>query len=793
MKPLRWIVYLALLIALPTVSVLPTANAQSSYQFHAVTAQEYSAAFPRIVNAAFDIPHFRDEVDRGDILAMGQREFDLRYWETESFAVAADFYALLAGYGFTAPFQYIPYLDPVDMYVRLVERWLTENPTDFAMVDRLTFAPFTITVTPTDYNDDGEMDWLLYIEEGGFAHFWTALGDEQAPGGYRIDPLPIPYRSSVSGSSEERRSGAELVEIADRNGNGLPELVFSTFAPVPANWSIAVWRFLYVLEWHDDAVTIITQTAHPGDEVAALRPERLASLAQDPFHVENVDADAAYEWVLREASSDNWQCDHTKTTIYDWDGTYYVPQPPVEVWAETLNCALRWAEEAMSQNEFDDAIPNYQLALVRYAAMSAPTPLDDQFAAYAQERLAVAYIQSDQLDAALEVIADLAAHHPPPDTIAAGLITAAAAADVTPYNLCLAAHDQIEALPGGWARGDSYRGLPGIGFTDDQFDAIVGAWGGSGDSAGCNTLVARQRIIETIRFPVSTPPLNTLQNLGVRTDGAESFSLDFNGDDVTDWLVAFYPGSGDWTFGSDGEYYQLSWQSQGLMTSYYYDDQTRVPFVLPDGHEQAVLVTEPLIPNKVQTPAEACFFEDGSQQPFDQVWMGQANLWRWGEEQWTLTNTFYLCAPEPISLDTLPNGDIQAWRIEPRLWMSNAVFLPTRYLWDSASRTYTQEPEVTTPPEASQEQQTALWTAHSGLLTALFTDHDFAAAIDLADQLRALDSTYRPEQIAYLRALALEMSGRTDDALAEYVTLYEADPYSAWGLLAALHFTRGES
>jgi hypothetical protein len=29
---------------------------------------------------------------------------------------------------------------------------------------------------------------------------------------------------------------------------------------------------------------------------------------------------------------------------------------------------------------------------------------------------------------------------------------------------------------------------------------------------------------------------------------------------------------------------------------------------------------------------------------------------------------------------------------------------------------------------------------------------------------------------------------RTDEALAEYVTIYDAAPESAWGMLAALHF-----
>lgn len=43
------------------------------------------------------------------------------------------------------------------------------------------------------------------------------------------------------------------------------------------------------------------------------------------------------------------------------------------------------------------------------------------------------------------------------------------------------------------------------------------------------------------------------------------------------------------------------------------------------------------------------------------------------------------------------------------------------------------------------------------------------------------------QQLIYWRALTLELMGRTDEALAEYIAIYEAAPESAWGMLAALH------
>jgi hypothetical protein len=64
--------------------------------------------------------------------------------------------------------------------------------------------------------------------------------------------------------------------------------------------------------------------------------------------------------------------------------------------------------------------------------------------------------------------------------------------------------------------------------------------------------------------------------------------------------------------------------------------------------------------------------------------------------------------------------------------------------------------------------------------------HDALAQIDslLASPETANDAL----QLAYWRALTLELMGEFDDALAEYVTIYDDTPESAWGMRAALHF-----
>ncbi|MBZ0310371.1 MAG: hypothetical protein K8I82_30195 [Anaerolineae bacterium] len=49
-----------------------------------------------------------------------------------------------------------------------------------------------------------------------------------------------------------------------------------------------------------------------------------------------------------------------------------------------------------------------------------------------------------------------------------------------------------------------------------------------------------------------------------------------------------------------------------------------------------------------------------------------------------------------------------------------------------------------------------------------------------------------PFHLQYWKALILQAANRPDEALAEYVTIYEAAPESAWGMLAALHIEKGD-
>ncbi|MEO1165631.1 MAG: hypothetical protein AAFV98_17730 [Chloroflexota bacterium] len=84
------------------------------------------------------------------------------------------------------------------------------------------------------------------------------------------------------------------------------------------------------------------------------------------------------------------------------------------------------------------------------------------------------------------------------------------------------------------------------------------------------------------------------------------------------------------------------------------------------------------------------------------------------------------------------------------------------------------------------------------------TEGDYQTVLDKIDEFLALsdDELMARENghiypdlhvnLLYWRALTLEFMGNVDEALAQYIAIYESDPESAWGRLARLHFESAE-
>jgi tetratricopeptide (TPR) repeat protein len=77
---------------------------------------------------------------------------------------------------------------------------------------------------------------------------------------------------------------------------------------------------------------------------------------------------------------------------------------------------------------------------------------------------------------------------------------------------------------------------------------------------------------------------------------------------------------------------------------------------------------------------------------------------------------------------------------------------------------------------------------HNGAYLRLMRGEYYEALSQIDSLLASPETENDALQLTYWRALTLELMRRTDEALAEYVTIYDAAPESAWGMLAALHF-----
>ena len=142
-------------------------------------------------------------------------------------------------------------------------------------------------------------------------------------------------------------------------------------------------------------------------------------------------------------------------------------------------------------------------------------------------------------------------------------------------------------------------------------------------------------------------------------------------------------------------------------------------------------------------------------------------------------NRFRLCESRQLN-EILPNPN------ELHVWNPDEIV----YLWNSEEMAY----EIPID-DAVVEPETRLtetcYSAAYGYCGFAQTGTDALAMFDatLANPPEDAEPLFLTA-IHYYRALTLEELDRSEEALAEYVAIYEGAPESAWGMLAALHFER---
>jgi hypothetical protein len=120
---------------------------------------------------------------------------------------------------------------------------------------------------------------------------------------------------------------------------------------------------------------------------------------------------------------------------------------------------------------------------------------------------------------------------------------------------------------------------------------------------------------------------------------------------------------------------------------------------------------------------------------------------------------------------------------------------PITYVWDAQQRLYLLPVSVTPTPTLSAPPNPVITPtpASNGYYNyfyyfrTAFEEKDFDKALQIIDNALLDPGHSAFPDLHYWRGLTLEALNHPDDALAEYVAIYQAAPDSAWGQLARLH------
>jgi tetratricopeptide (TPR) repeat protein len=724
------------LVLIALVLMLSVTNA------HAETSlQEFLDAAPEIIAGHYDNYGNSDRSAFDLVLS----EFDLRYGDHATWDELFAVYDTLSGFGFHSTFgMFFSYLSPRPWNLQIVSRWLEEHPTDFAAEPELTFEYYTLTAESYDFDGDDTGEWLVHMRGGNIIDFWVARRDASQPSGYLFYTLPIPYAEGSQSRTLYEGEGATLEYIGDNNSDGRIEMVFSSWAYVPASWSHATSKRLYFIGWTGEGFEELIEPA-------------IETQAQNyGWTFSNVDHDEADELVARYFYDDNWRCNHTETHIYDWDGEHYI-HTQSSTFEPTVYCDLRQAEEFVYNDNDAAAIPFYESALERFAALSGKERDSvAPFAAFAQERLVVAYALVGQMDDALRLLDDMRRLAPPENTIASALVSLPIA-ELNANTICRAAYEAMESNSnyGNGSANHNYRGSIVPGRIDDIWygdNTGIAYWGGD---AGCDYTRLLWQQVEMTVFPIDQSPVEILEAMNIDVD--QTIMLDVNNDNVDDWLI----------YSSLLAYPYLLLLSQGDVfqphetLSYGQISSAGIAVALPNGAEAWLVL------GTVET--RGCRNARGDE-IVDTV--QQLELWQYTDSGfWSIPELAWCGETLP---EWTPTEQVALWR-RIRQGPKEVVYKPTTLIWNADSGMYQFQAE--NPAQDDTFQQII------ELRQLIYARHEFNQALELADALR---SEIETSEVVYFRAVALEMLGRDDEAQQSYHYVIELDANSIYADLAAL-------
>jgi|GEM_PF-2394363 len=676
----------------------------------------------------------------------------------------------------------------------LIERWLAENPTNLYEIPLLVFDDFVFEVRPLRHANTTAAGLSVAVQDAPFdgaALFHQGFSSRVADfiviseeSSYRVPPLPAPMFDHV-------------VEHGDFNVDGQIDFAYITYTHVGNSF---VSGALVVVTWDGtqfEALGNLDFSHGPG-----IDPEL-------DWGFGNFDADAQREAFGTQRFFDNWGCRFIRLRFFDWqDGGMLAQQSIQDALPGSFPCLVRQAEQHMWQGDYEEAIPLYEQAL-------AQTDEATRFHTYARLKLALAYLLNDQAEAADAAFSLLSAPNDDPDSaLWVNVIQEAHARDPRVLPMCQVIYELALDVADPWGISGSVE------VYDGGFDRMSAGMAPpvNLENISCNLGNVLASQLAATEFSLNQTPVEQLQALGLII--ADSYSADFDGDDDMDWIVwADSPGLDPTLFVAGDQTFSVRvLEGTGSQDPAFRAPDLRTPdefmqyrvITLPDGTSALAILdvgTDQLTALECGScgggPELICVDADPAN--FPDTMLGDLTIWGLDEEQFTPLLFTEMCAwGTPAEL--LPGGDgavVEQFLAGDEFGGTDDWIIELRsvtFTWDAQMRTFLPPPQPTPTQVTSMPTPTALPSTQVqyplNLYTYLrvreaFALGEFASALELLDTALAepeqRDETFETT-FHYYRALMLEALDRPDEALTEYVALYETAPESAWGLLAALHF-----
>lgn len=687
---------------------------------------------------------------------------------------------------------------PGDIYLwheALVLSWLRDNNIDLANPAVIGVADMWIQVQPRDFNADGVDEYLLQIQGTRFAGFFVLSRAED--GSYHQIPAWLPYHNGAVPYWDYQANELREIAFADFNADGLPEW-FLAFEGASYRGEYLGQVFLF--GWRDGEIKLLS-TYLPYIPAFDTNANNLDDdTLQVGYLFKNLDSDPALELQSIELANDNWNCQQRTVLTYDWDANAdsYIQLSDGLSRAETANCVMNDAENALYNHNYTAAAYLYNYALGLPFQNIESSSFNTELEPFIRLRLIEAYLLNREYEAANGLLDSIETEEMASEMLRQMRDILLSHRLAEPGETCTALYNFFES-----AIRDSFN----YGFFQEKVGTqlIVGMqWEFHGDFmgagnpansayAGCNVPGIIDPYLERELYPNQYSPLEYLE--GSAFPISSHLQADFNGDGLLDWLIWYEANIPAVLFLNQGD-------STAMIVSRASIEQpsdlvTTATVDLPQNAGTALV----LFRANDSLPSYYGGFncDSASVLGLVELWQYSSdNLIRlestiWCDDYPSVNELFRQEGDESVFYQRGDQGEVIRYVWNPETGRYSLPATDTTASTQDTGSSSTQELTVSSQAIASNEELYLL--TKDGFRDYYFRlDAQVQAAASIDEAIAILDAEINasymdyPFPLQFWKARLLQEAGRDNEALAEYLAIYESSPESIRGRLAALYF-----